>query len=541
MALATLVALTVGIYAELWNTPSLSWDDDSNIFRNPYFRLGRWWGVWTEPYFGLYVPITSSVWAGLLFWGKNEIWPFRFLNIGLHAANIVLVFLVLRSFARRWKLDPGWPVVIATAVFALHPLQVQAVAWVSGGRDLLAAFFALSSVLVYFRWTGGVGYVGALTLFVAALMSKPNVVVVPALIFAAEVWLEGRSWKRSAVKVAPWLVAALAAIHLTQSGQNAHFEITAQWWQRPYLMLDSYRFYVLKTLWPDPLSANYSHTPPRVFADANNLWKAALALVAMGAATYWAWRRDRRYFVAVFWFLLLLPVSGIIGFAYENIGGVADHYNYLPLVVVGIMLLPPLAWLGRRPLAYVLPLAVIAILTQITWSRLPVWTSDTSFFMDMAKVSPDSYNTALGMSIVMCTDIKDYDAGVQWTEKALAQHPNDILALANQAFCYSHAGRSAKVVEMATYLAKLDRGLLKSNQPTAYSSFLASLGSAFIAERKYEVGFQLLCEAYRVLPSEPNYVKNVEAGAAILTRNGFHPKCEPFESQIPPAPTDRSN
>jgi hypothetical protein len=529
LILLLVLLATVFLYAELWNTPPLSWDDGSNIFANPYFRMGHWWGVWTEPYYGLYVPITSSVWAALLFLGKGAVWPFRLLNLSLHVANIILVFLILREFMRRWSLPSAVAMGVALAVFALHPLQVQAVAWLSGARDLLAAFFTLAAVLIYFRFENRLGHAGALALFVLSLLSKPNVAVMPAVMVCLEVLLRGRTWWVALKRTLPWWLAAAGAIVLTQIGQGAHFENTVQWWQRPLLMLDSYRFYLEKLVWPHPLSANYARTPESVLGDGANIWKALLTLAAILGASVWAWRRDRRFLFFGLWFLLLLPVSGLVPFAYENIGGVADHYNYLPLVTVAILLLPILQGLSRWPVLYVFPLAAVAGLTYTTWARLPVWEGDTSFFMDMARMSPDSYNTALGMSVVMCEDIKDYAEGVHWTEKALAKHPNDIMALANQAVCYSRSAQTAKVIEMEYYLAQFDREKLALTQPTAYASFLASLGHAFAEAGKFEEGFRFLCEAYRVLPSEPAHARNLEAGRVLLRAHGLSTECKPLE------------
>lgn len=527
VSLALILLVTLVIYASLWQTPPLSWDDDSNIFANPYFRLGMWWGVWTEPYFGLYVPITSTVWAFLLWAGHGEAWPFRILNLCLHLCNVGMVYLILSSLARRWKIYSPVALAVAVGIFALHPLQVQAVAWISGGRDLFAAFFALAATLVYFRWQGTRGYVAATLLFILALFSKPNVVVLPVVVGLAEAILDPRSRQSTIRRMLPWLGLAAVATALTQLGQGAHFENKALWWQRPLLMLDTYKFYVQKTIFPWPLSANYGHTPVKVLADATVWWKSLLALILIGGVWFFAWSRDCRYALALIWFALLLPISGLVPFAYENIGGVADHYNYLPLIVVAALsLLVMQNATGKLHLLLIIPASLIGVFAYLSWERLEVWENNVNFFLDMAKTSPDSYNTALGMSIIMCKDVRDYNQGISWTERALEMHPNDILALANRAFCLSQAGRIKEIVAMESYMTKIDRAALKATQPTSYSSFLASIGSAKLSENQLNDGFQYLCEAYRVFPAEPNHSHNLEAAAAILKKAGIHPFCE---------------
>lgn len=523
LALAVVLAITVALYSELWNASPLSWDDDANIFNNPYFRMGMWWGVWTEPYFGLYVPVTSSVWAFLLWMGHGEAWPFRALNLSLHVANIILVYAILQSLARRWKLSSQMALGIGLALFALHPLQVQSVAWISGGRDLLAAFFALAALVIYFQRPNKSGYLGATVLFILALLSKPHVVVLPAVILAAEAVLHTRPWRPSTFRMIPWFVFACGAIGLTQWGQGAHFENLAPWVLRPILMLETYSFYIQKTIWPSPLAANYDHVPAKILSHPLTYLAALLALSILIGGLTWAWRKDRRYLMVGLWFVLLLPVSGIVPFAYENIGGVADHYNYLPMICVSILALLTLQ-LHRRVL-FIFPIGLVLIFTAISWQRLDVWQSNTAFFSDMAETSPDSYNTAIGMSVVMCQDVKDYAMGVEWTQKALSMQANDIRALANLAFCYSQAGETDKLLTMDSYLPQLDRKMLKAVQPTAYASLLTSLGRAKLERQQLEAGFQNLCEAYQALPSNPAYGTNLQLAGEILKKAGLVPTC----------------
>src|SRR6185312_16564465 len=95
LALSVLLTLTLAIYSRIWGAPPLSWDDGSNIFANPTFTMHVWWWPWKEPYYGLYVPVTSSVWAFLLWVGGGATWPFRALNLCLHLANVSFVYILL--------------------------------------------------------------------------------------------------------------------------------------------------------------------------------------------------------------------------------------------------------------------------------------------------------------------------------------------------------------------------------------------------------------------------------------------------------------
>ncbi len=527
LGLSLLLIITAIIYSDMWSAPYIFWDDEPNIFKNPYFQHGVWWWVWFEPYFGLYVPVTSSVWALLFFWGGGETWPFRALNLGLHLYNILFVYVFLRLLARELKAKSELAIFFAVSVFALHPLQVQAVAWISGGRDLLAAFFALASTCLFFGLRSRIGYCLALLMFVCALLSKPIVVVLPIALLVLNVACFRRPLKQSVLWLAPWMLASLVTIWLTQKGQGPYFVNEVAWFVRPVLLFDSLAFYIGKTLWPYPLAGNYDHTPLRLMSEPRWWVTSLVCAVFILSVTVYVWCRARRFSVLSWWLLFLLPVSGIVPFAYQNIGGVADHYNYLPMVGVAAFLLL-LCSLVPSP-AQLVPIALVALsaLGYVSWRRLDVWQSNTNFFMDMARAAPNSYSTAIGMSVVMCIDVRDYQAGLEWTDKALKQKPGDILALANRSMCLGESGRSKQVLELERELLKLDRQVLRDKAPTPYSNLLTNMGRAAFALREFERGFQFICEAYRVLPSNPSHRQNLLAATELLGREKLAAECAP--------------
>src|SRR4051794_26838231 len=99
--LILIVLLAAVVFATLWSAPPLTWDDDSNIFNNPYYHAG-WWGTfWQSPYFGLYVPVTRTMWQVLFSLGGGAAWPYRAFNLLLHLGNIALTYVLLNSLARR--------------------------------------------------------------------------------------------------------------------------------------------------------------------------------------------------------------------------------------------------------------------------------------------------------------------------------------------------------------------------------------------------------------------------------------------------------
>ncbi len=527
--LVIIITTVAVIFGSLINTPHLSWDDDSNIFANPYFQADMWLVFWKEHYFGLYVPVISTVWAALYKVGGGQEWPFRSLNLLLHLFNIGLLYTLLRSASRRWKLNEVM-VLLAIAIFALHPLQVHTVAWISGGRDLLATTLALASVAVYYQKRTLPGFALATFFFLCALLSKPSVVILPAIVLLLDWIINDRPQRNSLLKMALWSFFSFCAIFLTEDAQQEFTPSNLSIGDHFLVVLDSYGFYLQKFLYPSELSANYARTPAAALQDSTALWSAVIAFTLLCSYGYLAWRTDRRYAVIFTWFLALLPVSGVITFAFQKISTVSDHYNYLPMACLATFVafgLSRVAW-DRLPAwaPHILLAAMIAVSARVSWARLDVWRSDEAFFTDMAITAPHAYSTAIGMSIVACEKNQNFEEGVRWTEIALKERPDDILALANQAYCFLHAKNYFRVIELEFYLGKLDLADLEVTQPTAYSSLLASIGTAYIEQKELADGYQFLCEAYRIKPSEPGHARNIEIASAILKRNGLDPVCE---------------
>lgn len=528
------------VYARLISAPALTWDDDSNIFANPHFQAGEWAIFWQEPYFGLYIPVTSWIWGALYNLGQGSFVPFRVLNLVLHLANSFMVFVLLRGLAARWSL-PAVSVLLGTAIFALHPVQVNTVAWISGGRDLLAAFFALASLCVYFgnRPPGGETsysrFALATALFLTSTLCKPSTAVLPLVVLGVEVLLDGSIRKVTALCLSLWSFFAGAVAWLNHMAQDQFAEPSLSVFQRLLVVLDTYSFYLQKFVAPVDLTANYARTPESALASGTMTASVVMTIAVLAGFCFLSWRRDRRYLLILIWFAAMLPVSGLWPFAYQKVSTVSDHYNYLPMALMAAMtafVLSRVDWDKlAKPVSHTLLIIVVLLLSTLSWNRAQAWTNDVQFFTDMSQHSPESYATALGMSIVMCEDLQQFEDGIKWTEAALKAKPLDILALANQAFCFLNARNYFRVIELEYYLGQLDIEELEQNQPTAYSSLLASIGTAYIEQQEYEDGFQFLCEAYRVKPGESSHLTNLNIAKDLLKAKGIEPTCEQVQAE----------
>ena len=235
LASTILIGICFLIYYRCVTFSFLEWDDLAHIVHNPNLRDLTWSdfrGIWTSFYYLMYIPVAYSSWFALaalggLFGGSAghmQFDPalFHAANLLVHSANVVLVFLLGLSLVD--KLETKSLAYVAAFVgallFAIHPLQTEAVAWVSGLRDLLATFFALLSILLYLRGPKGwLLYLGSILCFGLAILAKANVVVLPLILFVLD-WTHSR--EQSVLRLIPFIcmsiaIAVFTAAHLART------------------------------------------------------------------------------------------------------------------------------------------------------------------------------------------------------------------------------------------------------------------------------------------------------------------------------------
>jgi protein O-mannosyl-transferase len=390
------------------------WDDDIHVHANPHLVDLSWGSVatlWSGPWQQLYIPLTYSAWAGLAVLSRwsdglpaaggalNAAW-FHGANILLHAASAALVFVLLRRVVATFR--GGTPdgktdaaAALGAVFFALHPLQVEPVAWISGLRDVLGGFLGLAALVVIFggerfsvaRWAG------ATVLFVASLAAKPAGVALPlvagVLAFAPFRW----SWRQMAAGLGPWLLIGAAWVAVTTRAQWAA-ELAAglvPLWARPLVALDALAFYLGKTFVPLGLAADYGRAPDTVLA-AGWLWWTWLGPVALMAVLI-AVRPLRIYLVPFAIFAAaLLPTLGLVPFNFQLVSTVADRYAYLALLGPALAVALAVGQVGRVWFTA----AVTAGVAALAWSsvqRLPLWSEDLKLFADTLEVNPGSWKS----------------------------------------------------------------------------------------------------------------------------------------------------
>ncbi len=352
-------------------------DDASHVTQNPVLR-GSLRDLWLAPFQvpGLYMPTTYTVWwaaarASLETTGRLHPTWFHALNWLLHSVNVGLAFL---CFRRAGLAACG--AALAALVFGLHPIQVEAVAWVTALKDVLTGTFVLLTILLSFeeKWKS------ATLTFALALLAKPVGAVTP-LIVGLFLWVGGRFTKEKTVWLSGWLVASGAVLLWTKSLQPGP---TFSWLERGRIAIDALTASAAKTVVPVGLTLNYGRSPASVLAHSS--WIALAALFVAGALL-WRWRSKTWPVAAAALFLVpWLPVSGVVSFFHQMYSTTADRFLYLSLLG------PALALghiLERKKIAGGL---VALVLTGLTLKQIPYWRSDATLYGRMAAVSPSADN-----------------------------------------------------------------------------------------------------------------------------------------------------
>jgi len=383
-------------------------DDPKHIFENPLLNppsVGNVAKFWEKPFFGMYIPVTYTVWSLIaVVAGRSPSDPrflsavlFHALNVLLHVLNTYLVYLLLRRLLPESDEEPDPAIAASVAgalLFAWHPLQVESVAWVSGIKDILSASFALAALHLWLdrRWRWG------MLAFLGSLLSKPGSVALP-FIFLVLAPFRLKKRERHELLVGAMLVLVPIAL-ITMNVQAVVSDRTkVEWFLRPLVLFDSLGFYVNKLFWPTGLAFDYGRHPASL-KEGNWIYFAWIFPTALAAAAYGLRRRlpwlGQGLAVAA---LALLPVTGIIPFQFQVFSTVADHYAYFALTGISL-----LAAHALYPFKWAWPAApLLLVWAVLSYGQIPVWGDNERLFSQSISVNPRSLisRTNLGFSYMM--------------------------------------------------------------------------------------------------------------------------------------------
>ena len=533
-----LVAITLAAYGASLGNGLTGYDDDVYVTANSHVQRGlsaesvRW--AFTTFRAANWHPLTwLSHIVDWSLWGPRP-WGHHLTSVLLHAANAVLLFLVLASAT-----SEAWPSALVAALFAVHPLHVESVAWVAERKDVLATLFWLAAIGAYLRHRMAL----VTTFMVLALMAKPMAVTLPLTLLLLDVWplrRTGEGWRRLAVEKLPLLLLAALSSVATVRAQSAGGAV-ASWTAFPFAArvenaTCSYVAYLGQTFWPRHLAAFYPHTtvPP---------WKVAAAVAAIAAISVLAYRVRRSHpFVAVGWLWYLVTLLPVIGLVQVGLQARADRYTYVPLIGIFVAIAWSLPAAMRRRAT--IPAAIIVLaLAVATRAQAAVWRDSETLFAHALAAAGESatahvnYGAALEGSGRIDEALTHYGralaldpgsrpahnriAGVlarkgQLDEAAdhyldvLRRLPDDPETLSNYGIVLAKQGRLEDAV--ATFRRSLAHG------PENPASVRTNLGNALLLAGRRDEAIAEYREALRLEPNDPQTLRNLKVALSSPER-----------------------
>jgi Tfp pilus assembly protein PilF len=436
-----LVAATLAVYNPVNRNAFVNFDDDHYITGNPHVLAGLHWSTvqwaFTNYYEANWHPLTwmSHAVDAELF-GLNPV-GHHYMNVVLHALNAVLLFLLLQSAT-----GFTWRSLMVAALFALHPVNVESVAWASERKNVLSMMFLLLAFQAYgwyVRRPGAGRYALVAGLFACGLMSKPQVITFPFLLLLWDYWpleryVDSPTGQPSRVRALlleklPLFLMSLASAVVTMQAQKAggaiHSPVLYPFSLRFQNALVSYSRYIGKAFWPTRLSPLYPHP-----LDLLKFWQVIASVILLLLVTMLVARHRRRGYPITGWFWFLGALVPMIGLVQVGEQAMADRYAYLPFVGLFVMVCwgvgewaetkkIPTAWLA------VPALTVIVVLGALTYRQIGYWrNSETLWSYALRVTSVRSYKAHFNLAVTYDAEGR-YDEAVQQFREAIDPRDDD--------------------------------------------------------------------------------------------------------------------
>jgi len=471
-------ALSLGLLAALCYLPAMLWGgfvwDDFIWFQSravlEWSGLGTIWSWPSRIYREVhYWPLTYST-----FWLEHKIWGlapagYHVVNVLLHLFNCLLVWRLLLRLA-----VPGaW---VVAAVFAVHPVHVESVAWIIERKDVLSGLFYLAAVLVWLRfleqprpWRYGL----ALLLFAAGMLSKSIVVTLPAVLLILQWWKEGRITVRDLRRVAPFFLVALllAAAELYSYGSR-HASLDYSLPERMFIAARALWFYAGKLVWPTDLAVIY----PRWDISPGDPWAwLYLAGAAALAAALWFLRhRIGRGPLAgaLFFAVTLSPVLGFLNHGYMLYSFVADRFQYLAGIgVLAVLIGAAAQGAGRLSVrlksgATGLLVVVLALLGTASWRQAGIYRDGVTFYSHIVSLNPQAWNAHNNLSIQL-DKVGRLEEALAAARIAVEKRPDQAKSLSLLGGALIHMQQFVEAEEILRRALEIDPGHKKSRREMA--------------------------------------------------------------------------
>jgi len=528
-----LVMAILAVYGQIIHHDFISLDDELHVINNRRVREGltvegiKW--ALTTNYAGNWQPLTwLSHMLDCQLYGLNPM-GHHWTSLQIHMANTLLLFFILQQMT-----GALWRSALVAALFALHPLHVESVAWVAERKDVLSTFFGMLTIMAYLGYVRQqrlFNYMFVLLFLCLGLMAKPMLVTFPFILILLDFWPLNRFYYHNAVfqpdagtalkrqrplqlilekipLLIPVAITAVLTLWSQQSYKGVASLATYPLSVRIANALVSYVHYVVKAFWPLNLAVYYPHP-----GDTLSMWQILGAMLLVAGVSFCTVRISKRYAymaVGLFWYLgALVPVIGLIQIGTQ---AMADRYTYIPMIGIYIIIAWGVfdlvaGWRYKRIVLTVAAGAVFSILMMVAWVQVGYWQNSRTLFRHAVDVTKNNWLAHNSLGVALLNEKKN-DEAIFHFKKTLSIKPDDVLAYNNIGSALAEQG-------------ELDEAVLYFNKALTvkpdYVTALDNLGKALFYAGNYQEAEFYYKKAIRLKPDYASAHYNL---GNLLARQG---------------------
>ncbi|HID30926.1 MAG TPA: tetratricopeptide repeat protein [Desulfobacterales bacterium] len=488
------------------------WDDDLFVTQNPLIKaddgLYRFWFTAEAPdYFPL---VSSSLWFEWRLWGMNPT-GYHVVNVLWHAVISVLIWLVLR----RLKIPGAW---LAALVFAVHPVNVESVAWITERKNTQPMAFYLLTILLYLRFESDgrkQWYVFALCAFLLAILSKTSVVMLPLVLLGCAWWQRGRIARKDLVLSVPFFILA-AVLGLVTVWFQYNVAIagdivrTGGFFSRLAGAGWAVWFYLWKAIIPSGLSFIY----PRWNIDATAIVSYLPAMILFGCfAVFWRYRRGwgRPFLFGLGYYVVtLFPVLGFFDINFMRFSLVTDHWQYTSIIGLIAVVVGLGAWIWDRwqtkvrHFATILAVAVIGLLCVLTWVRCHAFKDLETLWRDTISKNPEAWMAHSNLGSILAGQGR-FEEAISHCSTALRINPGHAWIHGALGVALSNLGRLEEAIQHFSEALRLKPDFVEAHN---------DLGLALSKQGRFKEAITHFSKALKIAPDFADAHCNLGLGLA---------------------------
>jgi len=522
-----LFVATLAVYSQVHSYAFVSFDDTGQLLGNPQVRDGlsgsglAW--AFTTGYAANWFPLNwISHMLDFQFFGLDAGWH-HLTSVLIHAVSSVLLLAVLKRMTGRL-----WESAFVAFVFALHPLHVESVAWVSERKDVLSAFFWFLAIWLYLDFVEKrtvQRYLLMAAAFCLGLMSKQMIVTLPFTLLLLDAWpLKRTGWKRLVIEKIPLaalsIAASIIAFIVQRQGGAVRSLASIPVGLRASNALAAYALYLANFVWPTGLAFFYPYPagwPMRevVLAGAVLAGISALALLTFRTRPYLA--------VGWFWYLgTLVPVIGLIQIGYQ---ARADRYTYVPLIGISIMLAWSAAdafekWPRAKPAIQGAAILACSAWVLITWVQTQYWRDSEALYRRAIAVTDANYLAHLSLGVDLASRGR-YQEALPELDESLAENPGQPHARTSLGAVLYTLGRTKEAIAQYSEAIRLEP---QDAEPHC------NLGNALVDEGRIDDALRELSTAQQLKPGMPSTYYGL--GRVLVTQNRLNDAAAYFSEAL---------